>query len=191
MVERRHIEKSSGGFTLLELLIAIAILGLILVALTDGVRFAGQAWKIQERRSARQGDLDAVQNALRQLIASASGFEGDARSLRFVNTLPVALGRGGLYDIELRTSAGRLQLAWKPHFKGPAAAQTPREIELVKGVTGFELEYYIPPGGWQHVLKAGVRPPALVRVDLQLGEGRAWPPLVVAPMLDASSRTGN
>ncbi len=111
--------------------------------------------------------------------------------LRFVSVLPRALARGGLYDVELRSSANRLLFAWKPHFKGPALKTPPTEIELIKGVTGFELAYYIPPVGWQRVLKAEMRPPALVRVNLQLGEGRDWPPLVVAPMIDDTPPAGN
>ena len=82
------------GFTLFELLIVVTILGLIVVAMTNGVRFAGRAWQAQERRSELQGDLDAVQNVLRQLITSATGFNGDGISLRFVGTLPDALARG-------------------------------------------------------------------------------------------------
>lgn len=191
MIARKTYDKADSGFTLLELLIVTTILGLILVTLTSGVRFAGQAWEVQERHSNRQGDLDAVQNVLRQLMASATNFQGDASSLRFVSVLPRALARGGLYDIELRASANRLLFAWKPHFKGPALKTPPTEIELIKGVTGFELTYFVPPGGWQHILDAGMRPPALVRVNVQLGEGRAWPPLVVAPMIDQSPPTRN
>src|SRR6185503_4644696 len=52
-------ERADSGFTLLELLIATTILGLMLVALTGGVRFAGQAWDTQQRRSNLSGDLDA------------------------------------------------------------------------------------------------------------------------------------
>jgi general secretion pathway protein J len=184
-------DKPNSGFTLLELLIVTTILGLILVAMTSGVRFAGQAWESQERHSNCQGDLDAVQNMLRQLLASATNFQGDAASLRFVSVLPRALARGGLYDVELRGSANRLLFSWTPHFKGAALTAPPTEIELIKGVTGFELAYYVPPGEWQHVLNDGVRRPALVRVNLQRGEGCTWPPLVVSPMIDASSATGN
>ena len=190
MIAIRTHEKGDTGFTLLELLIVTTILGLILVALTSGVRFAGQAWEVQERRSNRQGDLDAVQTVLRQLIASGTTFEGDPASLRFVSVLPQALARGGLYDVELRSSANSLLFAWKPHFRGPAPITSPTEIELLKGLSSFELTYYVPTGGWQRILKSGVSRPALVRVNLQLSEGRIWPPLVVALMIDQPPPTG-
>jgi len=190
MIATKLRDKTEAGFTLLELLMVTTILGLILVALTSGVRFAGQAWEAQERRSNRQGDIDAVQTVLRQLIGSGTTFEGDPTSLRFVSVLPQALARGGLYDVELRSSANRLLFAWRPHFRGPAPIASPTEIELLRGLSSFELTYYVPTGGWQRVLNSGGSRPALVRVNLQLSEGRTWPPLVVASMIDQPPPTG-
>ena len=176
---------TESGFTLLELLIVMTVLGLIVVALTNGVRFAGQAWQAQERRSERQGDLDAVQNVLRQLIISANNLNGDGVSLRFVATLPDALARGGLYDVELRALADRLVLAWKPHFRGPMPETAWNSVDLAEGVSGLDLAYYVGSDGWQFVAQDGNRPPALVRIALRFSDGRNWPPLTVAPMIEA------
>jgi prepilin-type N-terminal cleavage/methylation domain-containing protein len=188
MRQRKHYD---DGFTLLELLVVIAVFGLILAALTAGVRFAGQAWEIQQRRAERQGDLDAVQNVLRQLIASGIGFQGNAVSLHFVSTLPLALARAGLYDVELRMTAGSLVLAWRPHFKGPAQNLEETETELTKGVTDIALSYSTAAGGWQRVSQDRNAPPALIRVALELGDGRTWPPLIVAPMIEVQPAATN
>lgn len=189
MVDPRRGLGAAGGFTLIELLIVITILSLILVALTSGVRFAGRAWETQERRIDEQGDLNAVQNVLSQLIASGQSFEGDGISLRFVAAMPRALARGGLYDVELRTAADRLVLAWRPHFNGPARATEPTETELFKGVFDFEITYLLAQGTgpaiWLPALKDKAKPPVLVRIALQTAAGRRWPPLVVAPMIEA------
>jgi prepilin-type N-terminal cleavage/methylation domain-containing protein len=185
MILAKPAQRRDSGFTLLELLIAMAILGLTVVALTGGVRFAGHAWEIQQRRSAPISDIDAVQSVLRTLIASGRGFDGDAGSLRFVGTLPRALERAGLYDLELRVSpTRRLLLAWKPQFKGPALPPQQTETELITGVASLELGYYIAAVGWQREYSAEMRPPALVRIGVRLDAGRRWPPLVVAPMID-------
>ena len=180
-----HRERT-GGFTLLELLVVITILGLILVALSSGVHFAGQAWQTQERHSARQGDIDAVQNLLRNLIASGTGFEGDGTSLRFVSELPEALARGGLYEVELHSTADRLVLNWRPHFKGASGSLHTTETILVQGVTGLNFSYRAAPAAWQTTTTDKNKPPALIRMALVLGEGRSWPLLLAAPMVDVA-----
>jgi general secretion pathway protein J len=177
-------EGRAGGFTLLELTVAITILGLILVALGNGVHFAGRAWQTQERLSARQGDLDAVQNFLRNLVASGTHFEGDGTALRFVNELPEALGHGGLYDIEIRTVGDRLTLSWHPHFKGPDANSTSKETELVRSVAGLRFSYLVDPASWETRIADKIKPPALIRLELDMRDGRTWPPLVMAPAVE-------
>jgi general secretion pathway protein J len=183
--------ENQRGFTLLELLIAITILGLIVVALTSGLRFAGQAWRAQERRSESQGDVDAVQNVLRQIIGSARRVNGDGVALRFVATLPDALARGGLYDVEISRLEQHLVLAWKPHFRGPASAATWQSARLVEDVNGLDFAYFVDTSGWQRVAQDRNRSPVLVRIALQLGDGRVWPPLIVAPMIEARSAVTN
>ena len=189
MADPQRDEGAAGGFTLLELLVVITLLSLILVALTSGVRFAGRAWDTQEHRIDEHGDVNAVQNAVSQLIASGQSFEGGAGSLRFVAAMPKALARGGLYDIELMTEADRLVLSWRPHFNGPAAEIAPTETELLKGVSNLDLLYFLAqgtgPATWQSELKDKDKPPLLIRLALQTADGRQWPPLVVAPMIEA------
>jgi len=170
-----------SGFTLLELLIVITILGLILVALTSGVRFAGQAWEAQTSRMERQGDVDAVQNVLRQLITSGKNVTGTPLSLKFVGTLPAALARGGLYDIELRSSNGRLVLLWQTHLKDLTGNRQQSVTELSSGVTNLALAYYVPGSGW---LRDSGNTPALIRIAVEQDGGRVWPPLVIAPAVD-------
>jgi prepilin-type N-terminal cleavage/methylation domain-containing protein len=177
--------RPDGGFTLLEMLVSIAILGLILVALTSGARFAGNAWTLQQERSARQGDAEAVQHALRQMLQSASGIRGSDQALAFTGKLPAALARGGLFDITMSGSDDRLTLSWHAHSK--VAPPDQGEAVLLDGATDFQLSYYKPPDGWQPVTKAK-DPPALVRIRLRLPGGRQWPVLVVAPKIEDTAQ---
>jgi general secretion pathway protein J len=183
--------QGTKGFTLLELLVVITILGLILVALSSGVHFAGRAWQSQERSGARQGDLDAVQNVVRNLIASGTHFEGDGTALRFVSELPEALGRRGLYDIELHAVADRLMLTWCPHLKGTKANSQSKATELVKGVTAVKFAYLVEASAWQTTIADKTKPPALIRVALVLDNGDMWPPLVITPMVEAVPNVTN
>jgi prepilin-type N-terminal cleavage/methylation domain-containing protein len=181
MTASGHRSSRWDGFTLLEMLVSIAILGLILVALTSGVRFAGNAWVLQQKRRARQGDADAVQHVLRQMLQSASGIRGSDRALAFTGKLPAALARGGLFDIALNGSGNRLTLSWHAHSK--VAPPDQGEAELLNGITDFQLSYFRPPDGWQPAAKAKT-PPALVRITLRLPGGQQWPALVIAPKVE-------
>ncbi len=178
---------AQAGFTLLELLISITILSLILLALSGGVHFAGQAWRAQEQRSARQGDVNAVQTVLRQMIASGQGFRGNALQLKFTGKLPAALARGGLFDIALDAAGGALILSWEPHFKGPATRSGEGEAKLLDGLTSFAFGYYNPALGWQRAASDKTKRPLLIAMGGRLSGGQTWPPLTVAPILDVAA----
>jgi prepilin-type N-terminal cleavage/methylation domain-containing protein len=177
------------GFTVIELLIVIVIFGLISVMLVSGQSFALRAWNTQERRIQLQGDVGAVQNAIRQLLVSGRNFEGDNQSLHWVGTLPRALKKGGLFDIGLNVEDGKLFITWRPHFAGPMPQSDPERADLAGDVTDFALSYYVSqdpaPPRWMTTL-AKDKKPTLIKVAARLSEG-GWPPLIIAPMLDAAS----
>jgi general secretion pathway protein J len=181
----RHQE---AGFTLLELLIAITILALLLVALSGGVHFAGRAWRMQEERIGRQGDIHAVQSVLRQMLASGQDFEGGQGSLKFVGRMPAALARGGLFDIELYSRGDKLVLSWRPHFKGQSSDLQQNQTSLLDGVAGFDLAYYAAPQGWQRVANDKSKVMDMIAIKARLSNGRTWPPLLVAPAINVSSK---
>jgi len=177
-----------AGFTLLELLIAITILSLILVALSGGVHFAGSAWRKQEEQIGRQGDINAVQTVLRQLLASGQGFEGGSQDLKFVGQMPAALARGGLFDIELYSGGEKLFLAWQPHFKGAAIRMPRNETVLLDGMTGFDLAYYLETKGWQRTFNDKSKTLGMIAVNARFSDGRSWPALMISPAINLSSK---
>jgi len=172
--------REQSGFTILELMISIAILGLILVVLTGGLHFAGRAWQTQERQADRLSDINAVQNALRQIIATGFAFEGGSTSLKFVGKLPVALERGGLYDIQVLVVDDRLTLSWRPHFKGVASLDD-RGTTLLNHVQKVQLAYYVSFQGWKNTTKGKDKAPQLISLNVQFDTHQPWPTLVVAP----------
>jgi general secretion pathway protein J len=182
--ERHARNKGTAGFTLLEVLVALSILGLILVALTNGVRFAGQAWQAQERSVTRRGDTDAVQNILRTLIASGTQFAGTGSQLRFTGEMPEGLARAGLYDIELYSEADRLMLTWKPHFKG-AGQTNSASTEMGRDVEAVSLAYfYAASKAWENVTRDNSAPPDLIRVIFRAHAVSGLPPMLIAPEVE-------
>lgn len=191
MTERRSGARRGQGFTLLELLIGLAILSLVIVMLTRGVQFAGRAWETQERRIDRADDLGSLQSVLRSLIAAGSEFQGNASSLEFTGEMPRALELSGLFDIELMVSEGRFEIAWRPHLRPGAVPASLNRTELARGVDGLAVSYFVidphqGAGNWSSTLLDTKHPPSLVRIVLLLPEqdGRTWPPLVVAPLVE-------
>lgn len=185
---RRGAEQEEEGFTLLELLIAITILSLILVALSSGLHFAGSAWRKQGEQISRQGDVNALQSVLRQMLAAGRDFEGAPQSLKFVGRMPAGLARGGLYDIELDRSGEQLLLSWKPHFKGTNAKLQENETRLMDSVTDFDITYYFVAQGWQHSSNDKSKTMDLIAIKASLNGGRVWPMLMIAPAINASSK---
>lgn len=183
----RASQSGQAGFTLLELLIAITIFSLILVALSGGVQFAGNAWRKQEAQITRQGDINAVQSALRQLLASGREFDGNAQQLKFLGFMPTALARGGLYDVELSRSGDRIVMSWKPHFKGTTTGLPRDDAELLDGVESFELSYHSAQQGWQSLVTGKTGPIDLIAIKARISRGRSWPALVISPAINVSS----
>jgi general secretion pathway protein J len=193
-----------SGFTLLELLVALVVLGLLMVGLTQGVRAGLTMWGAQTRRVGETGELDAGARALRLVLGGisappagvvgrgASGttkLEGRPDSLVFVGDLPTGLGTTHHANITLELVQDRLVLRWTPHRHEltTAPAPEPIETELIRGVAHLDFAYWGSPSGdqpasWQAQWD-GFNIPKLIRVRLAFAKGdrRRWPDLITAP----------
>lgn len=194
--------RSQGGFTLLEILVALVVLGLLMLGLAQGVHFGLKTWESQARTIARLEDLDAVDRTLRRLVESMDpGSSADPFAIEGSPTHLVFTGELSIFaaalptrraDVALRVDAAhRLVLRWIPHLHavrtGRAAAA--QESELLRGVDHLELAYWDSTGraGWQSRWNQKV-PPSLVRIRLVFVEGdkRHWPDIITAPVRDLS-----
>jgi general secretion pathway protein J len=193
----RHLSLRDG-FTLLEILVVLAVFGLLLAGLSQGVRYGLRAWESQVRIAGRSGDLDAVDRALRHMIAVAepgddndtAPFAATRDQLEFVTVLPDG---GGTLPVRrvaatlLVDPAHRLVLRWRPWLHAeplrPAPAMT--ETELLRGVSRLDLAFWQPRGGWTATWHAADLP-ALVRIRVIFppADPRHWPDIVAAPVLD-------
>ena len=186
-----------AGFTLLELLVAVTVFGTVLALLTQGVQFGLRATRLQAEAHGRNGDLAAVDRALRRMVALAdpgtypepATLHGTAQRLSFATELPLR-GDGQMQraDVTLSAEAGRLLLRWVPHRHAELYGGAPevQEAVLLDGVERLELAYWAS-GAWVSAWNAD-KLPALVRIRLVFpgANGRRWPPLVVEPMREAT-----
>ena len=192
-----------SGFTLLETLIVVVLVGLLMVGLTQGVKTGLALWGAQQRRLAATADLDAGARVLRNLLtglaaspASAAGanptaVKGDSDHFSFVGDLPTGLGTTQRADISIELRKKKLMLIWTPHrheiLLGPPPK--PTETELVADVARLGIAYWgatapDQPAAWQ-ARWDGPAPPSLVRIRVAFGKGdrRHWPDLIAAPVL--------
>jgi len=179
-----------SGLTLLELLVALLVLGLLVVGLTQGVRAGLSMWSAQSRRLGETAELDAGARVLRMLLSGISAppmkLEASSDRLAFVGDLPT-----------LELVQGRLVLRWTPHLHERTTAPEPEpiETELIRDIERLEFAYWgapspDQPAEWQN--QASSSPlPELIRVRLAFAKGdrRRWPDLIVAPAISASPQT--
>jgi general secretion pathway protein J len=196
---------AEGGFTLLEMLVAVTVLGLLVIGLTQGVRTGLNLWNVQTRRNATIAELDSTARVLRNVLMSipiqpaaasgtapvAVGFKGEPNRITFVGELPTGLGARQPADIAIEIKLGRVVMAWVPHRHetpaGPPPA--PTETELISNVDDLQFAYWgstspTSAAAWLTQWDGPVLP-ALVRIRLGLpkGDPRHWPDLIVAPSL--------
>ena len=121
-----HKQSPQRGVTLLELLIALAVSGLMTVVLFGALRFSSKAWASTEERVERDAGIRLTYQYLVDRMEQARPvsaylesegeevfiFTGEDDALEFVSPMPAHLGSGGLYIVRLQEqdAGGKKQL---------------------------------------------------------------------------------
>jgi general secretion pathway protein J len=194
MMRRRT--QADRGFTLLEVLVAMAVFGFLIVGLNQGMRFGLAAWDRQARTIDSHAELDAVDRTLCGLIARLDPVEpvgGQAHSMAFTSDLPETVATPiRAADVALLVDAGhRLVLRWTPHLHANRFTQAvPETTPMLAGIKRLDLAYWPPggSGGWVASWREKTAP-ALIRVRMVFPDGdkRHWPDIVAVPMRNGSA----
>lgn len=182
--------RRDAGFTLLEILVALVVFGLVMAGIAQTFKFGLAAFRQGPARTAEPENLAALDAALSRIIAQTlpGTMTGRADQLSFTTALPPGAGlQGALADAALLLGPdGSLILRYRQHPAGiPLLPQPPPSIEtLLPGVSQFQAAYLVskPPGApvWTRKFH-GAGLPLLVRLHIQLADGRNWPDLIIAP----------
>lgn len=195
------------GFTLIELMVALALTVLISACLVEGLRFGQRAY---ERVVNKGGDLQGVYFAqafikraieTAQLPTRGAGSRtvvGDSGILELVASGPLALATGGMswmrFEV-VETGNGKrdLQVQLAPSFApsmGSANAM-PMTETLVADIAAAEWSYRSAAASsqssdaWQPSWSAHEDLPRAVRlvVTFAKGDRRRWPELIAMPLV--------
>lgn len=191
-----------GGFTLLETLLALAILGVLVTLLLASLRVGVAAWEGGEARAEAQQRLRAVTEHLTETLTSAYPyqvrpegqqaavvlFEGRPHEVRFVTAAPPLTlpGHIAFHAVTVAWSEGEgLTLTEKPL---PAEAPFAEGARLVLDpqVSALRLSYRAESGAWRETWD-GVEAkglPTAVRIELavRFRNRTAALPLLVVPL---------
>ena len=174
--------RGRAGFTLVELLVALALTAIVSLLAVSATRFAALglervstgAQRLETRRN-----LEALlrRSFAESLVASAlpneRALEGDSAQVRW---LALAEDGGvGLYRDELRLEGGALVLT-----REPVGGEGARHRSVLAPRARLRLAYF--GGDWQDSWQGMAALPRLVRIALDLEDGLERPPIVVRLM---------
>jgi general secretion pathway protein J len=203
--------RRARGFTLLEILIALALVAVIMTLLLGSIRVGAGLWAQGERKADAAARLLTTENFFRTYLSDAlplretpkSGtfqpalngsrllFGGGSRELEFVGVLPPQV-RGGLYKFRLHWAEdgerSDLILSLRP-FAAADDAEPIEDVTVLEDIEDLRFSYYrraaveTEPSEWVEAWGEDYLP-ALVRVEIALRGEAPWPPLLIAPRME-------
>ena len=200
-----------GGFTLLELIISLALLGMLLLVLYSGLNIGIRSWDTGDAKVAQAAHERSVQAFLRRELGqvfpvrwrgiseSKIAFDGGKSELRFVTSLNLAadaaslggLQWGHIYVADDEVNGKRMNSLFirrdsfdifAKDFDGIAATKPHRLLEDVKeiDIAYFGADTDTADAKWVDKWENPLRMPQLVRMRIELQNGKSLPEIVVA-----------
>lgn len=163
-MRRRANPSGRTGFTLLEVIITLTILGFIVLIISGAFRLGLSAWdRGEQTREEYQRQRTATQLISRQIKSvmpykiktqKAEGdylaFEGRGQSLKFVSTLSLKAARPeglvfAIYEFKEDQEGGRLVVYEKRVVNKDFFEEGPKEeegVSVLEGLSNVRFEYY-------------------------------------------------
>lgn len=197
------------GMTLIEVVVALALLGLLSIGIVSAFRFGELGYEQLVRGDRAARDIVVAQRFVRQAVESAYPFEPTATAgepqfgleglrdrLLVTAPMPLSMHAAGYRRFDmflLATANGRKDLVVRSNLDRNGATAIPRGEVLVANIAALEWTFLEPidPAApaprheprWLDRWTATRRLPALVRLRVSFppGDSRVWPELTVDP----------
>jgi general secretion pathway protein J len=191
------------GFTLIEVLVALALMSLIATLLIESLRLAGHTWQKVTRAVANTEEIARAQGFLRERMstmfppAPARGMQaasqtlvGGGSTLEFSSESPGAVN-GAITRYRLQLSSDRpaaLEIAYRADASanvGMSGGGGWSHEVLVAGASSVSVDFW-EDGRWGSQWNDPTHLPRLIRIDVgfEASDRRRWPPLYVETRVD-------
>lgn len=197
-----------GGFTLVELVIALVLMAAMSAVLFGALSLAARSWDGGESKAREVSDMRAAQGYLREQLSAGYPqrlwnvaelpllFTGRRDELRYTAALPARVAQGGVYYFRIAVARdGEKSLlvqervvpdvgaADEPEFREPERSVLAEDVaELTIGYFGRDPDAAdVDAPTWRDHWDDRQRLPLLVRIDVKPAKGPVWPTLIVEP----------
>jgi general secretion pathway protein J len=198
----RH-RNDSAGFTLIEVLIAMTLLGIMVVLLFSSMKICADSWRKGEDKITAVNEIAVVYQFFHHHLATALpvwddfseegnkvfAFQGKNQELQFVSSFPASAKKSGLqlFSIKLIKDGDEqvIQVSITPFYPVAEGEEWRKEeVTLLLHVSNFSLSYYSldnlqTEGIWQEDWLEQETQPRLVKIKIVRDDGSFWPEMVV------------
>jgi general secretion pathway protein J len=192
------------GFTLIEVLIAMTLLGIMVVLLFSSLKICADSWEKGESKITDVNEVAVVENFFQRHLSAAKplwndfskedktfSFQGKARSLEFISAFPASAGRSGLqlFSIQLQEEDNEqlVKVTITPFFPVTEGEEWRKEeVTLIKHVSNFKLAYFGSDDNgnenkdvWLDEWLTRDVQPRLVKINIELENEIFWPEMII------------
>jgi general secretion pathway protein J len=202
----RQALAAEGGFTLVEMLVAVTLIGLLAIGLASAMGLGIKTWNTSGVTAERLDALRAAQNTLRQALTSIYPhwtldnpafveFSGSSDAIEFIAPAPLAFDHPGFSRFHL--AAVRLDdmtsliLKLRPDENQSDTTKWTDGVVIFSSTSEIEFSYYGPGSttlapSWQSVWQKRPELPRLIKIEATSRNPDAvtWPALIVKPAID-------
>lgn len=182
------MRKGEAGFTMVETLVALALVAIVSLLLFEGMRFSSLAWQGRADRAGALTAALAASDALREIAQGAvdpnlqQDMQGQSDGMKLITVQAAAPGISRR-AVHLSVFAQDGILIAESRDIGAEVATT--QQELARGIKSVSFRYLDQSGGtWSDSWGRPEVLPRLIEVRLQVDGLAHWPAIVVAPGSD-------
>ena len=198
----------TGGFTLIEVLIVLTLLGIMVVLLFASLKICADSWHKGENKITQVNEIAVVYNFFQQHLAVSKpllnnidntsnvqatlAFQGKPQSLQFVSGFPASVGRSGLqlFSIAMQKEDNEqvIKVTITPFFPMKDSLTEKEEVVLLRRVSDFSIAYFGSDDGtnssmsnasWHDDWIEKTVQPRLVKITIKLDNSMYCPEMII------------